>query len=168
MIARYRLYSARIAAELPDIRRAAQKAQDANASAQTAGPSQALLLDATALNLHTFYGSVERLFDWLARDIDGSRPVGPSSHRELLAQMAMDIPGARPPVIAPATRAALDEFMRFRHLVRNLYTWDLVPAKIHALASQLPGTWEMLEEDLATFRAFLDSSSHADEPGAGS
>jgi hypothetical protein len=117
--------------------------------------------------LHTFYGGVERIFEWVAREIDGSKPGGPSSHRDLLAQMAMDVPGGRPAVISPTTRSSLDEFLRIRHLVRNLYTWDFVPAKINDLAEQLPGALGSLEADLDGFRAFLDSSSHADERPAG-
>jgi hypothetical protein len=140
---------------------------EACAAAQSVGPNQRFLIDAAALNLHTFYGGVERIFEWVARELDGSTPGGPSSHRDLLAQMAMDVPGDRPAVISPATRTSLDEFMRFRHLVRNLYTWDFVPAKINDLAEQLPGALKSLEADLAGFRAFLDRSSHADEPPAG-
>jgi hypothetical protein len=33
----------------------------------------------------------------------------------------------------------LDEFLRFRHLVRNVYTMNLVPDKMAGLMSALPG-----------------------------
>ena len=167
MIRRYRLFSTRIAAELAEIRRASQKALEACRAAQSVGPNQRFLIDAAALNLHTFYGGVERIFEFVAREIDGSLPGGPSSHRDLLSQMSMDVPGGRPAVIGPTTRASLEEFPHFRHLVRNLYTWDFVPAKINDLAEQLPGAMDSLEADLTGFREFLDSSSHADEPPAG-
>ena len=36
----------------------------------------------------------------------------------------------RPAVIGPESASALDELRRFRHLVRNVYTFNLVPEKM--------------------------------------
>ncbi len=57
-------------------------------------------LDGVALNLHGFYAGVERIFEEIAREIDGSLPAGPEWHRDLLLQMSAEVAGTRPPVIA--------------------------------------------------------------------
>ncbi len=58
--------------------------------------------------------------------------------------MASDIPDARPAVISAETATILDEFRRFRHLVRNVYTFNLVPEKMENLISILPTLWAHL------------------------
>jgi ribonuclease HepT-like protein len=166
VIPRYQVYRERILSDLVDIRRAAGKAQSAFEAASRGGPDETFYLDATALNLHGFYNGVERLFERLARDLDGTLPTGPAWHRELLAQMGLEIPQVRPAVIRPATRTALEEYLRFRHLVRNLYTWDLTPDKLADLVTHLPGALRDLETDLERFREFLDAARRADESPA--
>ena len=167
MIPHYRVYSQRIANEWVEIRQAADKARMAVHVARQGGAGESFYLDSAALNLHAFYSGVERLFEWLARDLDGTKPSGSAWHRELLAQMELDVPNVRPSVIRPTTRAALDEYLRFRHLVRNLYTWDFMPSKIAELIDRLPAAIQSLDDDLARFRQFLDSASHADEVTSG-
>lgn len=82
-------------------------------------------LDGVALNLHAFYSAVEKIFEDIARTIDDGVPSGPDWHRDLLIQMSAEIPGVRPPVISRQTRLVLDDFRGFRHVVRNIYTYNL-------------------------------------------
>ncbi|WP_397548013.1 hypothetical protein ABUL39_07185 [Rhodothermus marinus] len=77
-----------------------------------------------ALNLHGFYSSVERLFVLIARNVDERVHTGQTWHRDLLRWMAEDVPEMRPAVIGQTTAHTLDEFRRFRHLVRNVYTMN--------------------------------------------
>lgn len=79
------------------------------------------LVSGLALHLHSFYTGAERIFYDIARDIDSEVPTGSDWHRQLLEQMAVEIPEARPPVLAEQTRLELDEFRRFRHVVRSNY-----------------------------------------------
>jgi hypothetical protein len=76
-------------------------------------------LDGVALNLHGFYGGVERIFEDIARSVDQSIPGGPEWHRDLLLQMANELVSVRPAVITSDTRHCLDEYRGFRHLVRK-------------------------------------------------
>lgn len=127
------------------------------------GPDESYFLDSAALNLHGVYNGIERLFEAIARDLDDSVPGGPTWLRDLLLQMELDVPSVRPAVIRAATRAALEDYLGFRHIVRNLYTWDFVPKKLEALTNKLSVTLTDLEQDLDRFRAFLDSAGRADE-----
>ncbi len=163
MIPRYQLFRERIATEWRQIRRAAEKAENAFRNAATGGQNESFYLDSAALNLHGFYNGLERLFESLAHDLDDGVPSGAAWHRELLLQMEMQVPKVRPAVIRSTTRVALEEYLRFRHIVRNIYTWDFEIPRMKDLIDHLPQTLRDLEADLERFREFLDAAGRADE-----
>jgi len=113
-------------------------------------------LDAVALNLHSFYSGIERLFELTARHVDQAVPRGECWHQHLLTQMAQEMPNVRPAVISADVAAGLDEYRRFRHLVRNLYATNLVPNKMQGLLERLPIVWNQLRAELMTFATFLE------------
>lgn len=113
-------------------------------------------LDAVALNLHGFYSGVERLFELTARHIDEAVPTGESWHQDLINQMAQEMPNVRPAMISADVAAGLDEYRRFRHLVRNVYATNLVPGKMQGLLERLPPLWSRLRAELNAFAAFLE------------
>ena len=76
MIPRYRVYSQRIVSDWADVQRAAEKAIQAIHGAKKGGADESFYLDSAALNLHGFYNGVERLFEWLARELDDTKPSG--------------------------------------------------------------------------------------------
>ncbi|MBM4354991.1 MAG: hypothetical protein FJ109_14600 [Deltaproteobacteria bacterium] len=69
--------------------------------------------------------------------------------------MALDIPGIRPAVLRRTTAATLDEFLRFRHLVRNVYGFELHFDRVLDLASRLEPVRLAVQADLAAFADFL-------------
>ena len=163
MIPRFLILGKRIEAELGDVGRAASKARQAMAMATAGGETQSFYLDSVALNLHGFYSGVERIFEAIAREVDGTIPSGPDWHHALLMQMRMDIDTLRPPVIRRETQEQLVEYLRFRHLVRNLYTWSFAPDKLSNLVDGLEPVLSSLRVDLEQFGRFLGVASHADE-----
>lgn len=78
-------------------------------------------------------------------------------------RMALDIAGQRPAVISVESMAALDEFRRFRHLVRNIYAMNLVPDKLAVLIDLLHLTWPQLRAELLAFASFLDDLAMAED-----
>ncbi len=118
----------RIRQELKELKRVEERVQEAWRRSQVS--SDDYYLDAVALNLHGLYGGLERLFELIATTVDGTRPEGPNWHQDLLRQMQSEIPGVRPAVISEAARARLDAYRGFRHVVRNVYTFTLEPAKL--------------------------------------
>ncbi len=112
-------------------------------------------LDGVALNLHGFYAGVERIFEDIARNLDGTTPSGPDWHRELLLQMSAAIDGVRPAVIGRETRFCLDEYRGFRHVVRNVYTFTLRPLRLRELTENLELCYRQLEAELSNTIAFL-------------
>ena len=113
--------------------------------------------DGVALNLHSFYGGVERIFEDIARTVDESVPSGPGWHADLLLQMASEIANLRPAVIRGEVRNCLDEYRGFRHVVRNVYAFNLRPARIKELSDGLPACWKAIREDLLKFTEFLEA-----------
>lgn len=118
-----------------------------------------LELRGIAAILHDFYTSIEHLFERIAPELNGGLPVGPAWHRELLDNMTLDLPGVRPPLLSTETAHALEEFLRFRHLFRNLYGFELEWARVQSLLARLPETWSLVEGDIERFTAFLDAAS---------
>jgi hypothetical protein len=113
-------------------------------------------VDATALNLHSFYAGLERVFELIADNIDKTKPTGAAWHQELLRQMAAEIPGVRPAVLSSEARNKLDHFRGFRHVVRNVYTFHLDPEQIGQLVAQLTPLMERITEELISFADFLE------------
>jgi hypothetical protein len=126
-------------------------------------PGEQAYVDSVALNLHRLYAGVERLFELIARHVDDGLPDGVTWHRDLLQQMACDLPDVRPAVISEETAEGLDELRRFRHLVRNVYTMNLMPDRMSGLVSGLPGLWSGLRPELAAFADFLEQLTTPEE-----
>ena len=64
--------------------------------------------------------------------------------------MSIAIPGVRPAVIDAALADALGEFLRFRHVFRNVYGFVLDPERMRPLEERLPVV-------LATFRTQIEA-----------
>lgn len=144
---------ARLTRELEKIHMAAQSAVSQANKAISTGDLD--YLQAAALSLQNFYMGVEQAFEEIAKQVDQSLPQGASSHRELLEQMALNIPQSRPAVIQPHTLAQLNEYRGFRHVVVHRYGFELYPERIQALVDQLPTACASLTEDLQAFCQFL-------------
>jgi hypothetical protein len=115
--------------------------------------------DAVALNLHGFYSGVEQIFEDIARTIDGGLPSGAEWHTSLLRQMTVEMGKLRPAVIEVETRQCLDEYRGFRHIVRNVYAFNLRPARLNELVNDTPNCLASLTSDLLAFADFLEKTA---------
>lgn len=115
--------------------------------------------------VHDFYTGIEHLFEKIAPELNGGLPAGAAWHRELLQNMTLDLPGVRPRLLRPETVRALEEFLRFRHLVRNPYGFELDWKRLNALLERLPAAWSQVEADVERFLAFLDAAAGGSPPG---
>jgi len=86
----------RIRGELADLEIIIGRVQRSWVKAQKISGDQDAYLDSVALNLHSFYSGLERIFELIARHIDGSFPKGNTWHHDLLIQMAEDLVDVRP------------------------------------------------------------------------
>jgi hypothetical protein len=143
----------RIQQALSDLEQVVQRVEALAEKARQTGDMD--YLDGVSLNLHGFYTGVERIFEDIARHVDESMPTGPEWHRDLLLQMSAALRDVRPPVISQATRAYLNEYRGFRHVVRNLYTFNLRPTRVLELSGEIRNCYEAIALDLQTFMDFL-------------
>jgi hypothetical protein len=162
VIARYQVLSRRIELELEELERTQAAAQRHWQTARTTTIDQDAYLNSVALNLHSFYSGLERIFELIAQELDGGVVGGDAWHTELLRQMALDVPDLRPPAIQAATADQLDEYRKFRHRIRNIYTTNLDPERMAHLVLQLPALWPQIRSELELFAQFLHGLASAD------
>jgi hypothetical protein len=156
--ARFARVAATIRVEMDALDAVVAEAELALASFSERTPSGLELRGVGAI-VHDFYTGAERIFERIAPEINGGIPAGAAWHRELVDSMALDLPGIRPPVIGDATADRLAEFLRFRHLFRNLYGHELEWLRLRPLVTRLPGAWHELQSDLRRFLQFLDAGA---------
>ncbi len=135
----------RIAGELDEVQRITRHIQkDWQKYVRTADDGY---LKATAFDLHSFYTGLGRF----AETLGGRLPVGEGWHKLLMNQMALEIQDIRPAVISEATLELLDEYLRFRHLVRNVYSFNLLPEKVQSLVEKLPIVLDQTTQEVSAF-----------------
>lgn len=84
MIARYRVLTERLRAELEKLEQVVARAEGAISRANQQPQDEDYFLAAAALDLHSFYAGIERLLALIAEEIDGGLPKGSHWHRDLL------------------------------------------------------------------------------------
>ena len=147
----------RIQSEVSDLEQVIDRAQQTWERIDEAPENEYAFVDSVALNLHGFYSGLEKLFELIARQVDQNLPDGETWHRDLLQQMAQDLPDVRPAVIGQESAVMADEFRRFRHLVRNVYTTNFDPEKMARLMETLPEWWPQLHAELLAFADYLEA-----------
>ena len=71
--------------------------------------------------------------------------------------MALEIPQLRPRVISEETLDRLEEFLRFRHLVRHAYGHELRWHRMQDLLSSFGPAYTELVRDVEEFLRFLEA-----------
>lgn len=113
------------------------------------------VIESAALRLHNFYTGCERIFKLIASEVNGSVSHELDWHKRLLTQVALDIEGIRPAVISLQTRKDLEELLRFRHVVRNIYGFELDTDRIEDLINLATSIFPRLQKEVEKFIAFL-------------
>ncbi len=100
--------------------------------------------------LSSFYTGLERIFERIAKDIDGKQPKGERWHVELLEQVARRTE-RRPAVISEDSRQRLSEYLAFRHSSRHTYVHDLVWDRMDHLVATVSQTWDAVRAEILQF-----------------
>ncbi|MDO8545164.1 MAG: hypothetical protein Q7S40_32390 [Opitutaceae bacterium] len=151
------LLAVRIREEVVDVARVLERIEEGwRRAARTADD---YYLDSVALNLHALYTGLERIFERIANRIDGGVPQGEDWHRKLLLQMTREVTGVRPAVISDASRKGLEDYRGFRHVARNIYTFNLDPAKVERLALGARGCFIQVQAEVLAFADFMAAAA---------
>jgi hypothetical protein len=111
------------------------------------------VVESAALRLHNFYTGSERILKIVAGRIDATVPESEDWHKQLLTQAALSLEEVRPAVVSVDVRRDLEELLGFRHVVRNLYGYELDSERVDRLLGLAVQLFPRLEGDI---RAFLD------------
>lgn len=115
------------------------------------------LTSAGGVVIHDFYNTVEKTFRQIAEEIDGGVPGGEAWHQQLLQRMTIDVPGRRPAVIDTSLAQTLNEYLRFRHLFRHIYGFELEWERIRPLLEALPEVMAEFKRQIGEFIDFLQA-----------
>lgn len=107
--------------------------------------------------LHDFYCGVEKIFERIALAMDSELPQGPDWHSQLLIRMGSEIERIRPAIINKALQNQLREYLRFRHLFRNVYGFALDWTKLQRPVNMMKEIYHNFQSDILNFFIFLDT-----------
>jgi hypothetical protein len=107
--------------------------------------------------LHDFYTGVEKIFLRVASDLEGGQPQGKSWHKDLLDEMAIGLDGIRPAVINEELRVKLEEYLRFRHLFRGIYGFQLSQNRLEIIFESFDDIYKDFNHAIKNFIKFLRS-----------
>lgn len=113
-----------------------------------------LFYESIALKFHNFYTGCERIFSLISIELNGGVPKSADWHRRLLERMTL-AQSERRAVISPETAERLNEFLEFRHVVRNIYGFELKMDRVDLLLAQYPTAWSGVEAEMSTFVDWL-------------
>ncbi len=78
-------------------------------------------------------------------------------------QLSAEIPSVRPAVLSSECRELLDRYRGFRHVVRNVYTYNLDSEQIGLLVQHLKPTADRVSQELMVFADFLEQVASSDQ-----
>lgn len=113
-------------------------------------------VESLAINLHSFYEGIETVFEKVIDLTGEEKPSGHEWHMELLERMTIPIKRLRPEVISDETAKKLDTYRAFRHKVRHIYGFMIIPENIIAIAGKTKDVYEAFKSDFEKFIAFAE------------
>jgi hypothetical protein len=136
-------------AEREQLRRLVSGMRDLLAKCRITAPTE-IELAALATLLHSFYTGLENVFKRVSIELDSERITGDAWHRDLLQRMREPSPH-RAALLSKELYDSLSEYLRFRHVFRNAYSFDLDWQKMAPLVLRLQETFQKFEESLDNF-----------------
>ncbi|MEO1127734.1 MAG: hypothetical protein AAFX95_27175 [Cyanobacteria bacterium J06639_16] len=131
-----------------------------------AEPTQAdLFYESLALKFHNFYTGCEHIFCLVASELNSGVPTGADWHKRLLERMSAERDGRREVITIQSARG-LQEFLGFRHVVRNLYGFELDTERVDRLLERYTAVWSQVKHDLQAFVQWLRDLASALENDA--
>ena len=101
--------------------------------------------------IHDFYCGVEKIFKRIAIYINHELPKGDDWHTELLLQTARPTETTQTAVISEELLKKLKEYLRFRHLFRNIYGFELSWERFKNLSLSAQAVLSELKDNLNGF-----------------
>ena len=153
--------AAELRQEVANLERIAAEAAETWGKREAVAPEERrTYVKSTALELHNFYTAAERIFEHVAGDLNGALPRTQDRHLRLLRTMAVEVPEVRPAVLAPEMVERMAEYLRFRHLVRNIYGFELDEERMAPLAARVEETARELVSQVEGLADYMERMGH--------
>lgn len=120
------------------------------------GEEREIYEESLALKLSNFYTACERIFKKIAEEVNSGLPRSLDWHKRLLTRMTFEVENIRPAVISPPTAKALDDYLGFRHVVRNIYGFELDSERLNRLVMQADKVFLKFKKEVEQFLHFLN------------
>ncbi len=115
---------------------------------------------ALASYIGDFYNGCERIFERVAVAYFGGVPGGQSWHKQLLDQMEQAGPQGQPPLLPdPLLRASFNDYLSFRHLIRNMYWHALQPDRVLELSHGVRPLFARLSDAVTACNRWLEANA---------
>ena len=118
-------------------------------------PPGPIELSALGAFLHSLYTGIENSFRRVTLELGGEIPKGDAWHRRLLREMTQPA-AARPPFISLGLAEKLGQYLQFRHVFRQAYSFQLVWQKMAPLVLGAEEVFSELRAEIALFSARMD------------
>ena len=112
---------------------------------------------------HDFYSAAERIFNKIGEELNGGIPKSDQWDKDLLFDMTLDLETAHPPVINSDLYDTLVVFLRFRHVFRNIYGYELKKEKIAELENLFQETVRRYITEIENLCGWLAKQARVDE-----
>ena len=139
----------RIVVEIRQIHRLLEVHSGLLSKCKTATPGPDDLAALSAI-LHSFYTGLENIFKQISKEFDGITIQGPFWHSDLIESMTIRLPN-RPPLLSSSLSESLQEYLDFRHVFRQAYSFELKWDKMAHLVLNLETVFKMFETECNTF-----------------
>lgn len=105
---------------------------------------------AMSMILHSFYNGIENILLLIIKSKDSNLPNGIRWHKELLNR-AFEKTENRTEIFRAELNIPLNEYLKFRHFVRNTYGFQLKWEDMKTMVISLHIIWDKIKEDLKIF-----------------
>ena len=107
-------------------------------------------LSAAAMVLHSFYNGIENILLMIFKNYEEKLPSGNNWHIELL-EKATNQNGDRKIIFDYEIKNQLEEYRKFRHIVRHTYNYKLNWAMMEGIMNNVNIIWSKIKESLNKF-----------------
>ena len=107
-------------------------------------------LSAAAMVLHSFYNGIENIILMILKNYQEKLPNGINWHMELLEKASVQ-EGDRKIIFNSELKSQLEEYRKFRHIVRHIYNYKLNWTMMEGILNNMNSIWNKAKEDLNKF-----------------
>ena len=105
---------------------------------------------ALGLFLHSFYNGIENILKFIIKDENGKLPSGIKWHKELLDLCFIEING-KSRLFKEKVKTILDDYLSFRHFIRNTYSYKLNWDRMEKLVLELEENWNIIKTEILNY-----------------